>query len=270
MGINMKILHIIITILLLSSNSFGQTTLRVLEQKAFKRGEVLKYTASYGLVNAANAVLTVTNENKLINGRSTYHVIGTGKSLGAFNWFFKVDDRYESFMDEKALVPWVFLRRVHEGGFVLKRNIYFNQEKQTLRVKSLKDSTVKDFKAEPNVQDLLSAFYYARTLDLQRAKKDTIFTIMTFFDYEHYPMKIKFRGREQIKTDLGSFNCLKFTPMLQEGRVFKEQEDMTIWLSDDQNKVPIRLQTNLLVGSIKLDLQGYENLMVPLNEIKKN
>ena len=239
--------------------------LRVLQQNAFKRGEVLRYTASYGLVDAARAELVVTEENRIIGQRSTFHVVGTGKSLGAFNWFFKVDDRYESFIDEKALVPWVFLRRVHEGGYVLKRNIYFNQSANSLRVKSLKDTTVRDFKAEPNVQDLLSCFYYARTLDLQSAKVGDEFTIMTFFDFEHYPMKIKFLGREQVKTSLGTFNCLKFSPLLQEGRVFKEQEDMSIWLSDDQNKVPIRLQTNLLIGSIKLDLESFEHLMAPLN-----
>ena len=239
--------------------------LRALKQEAFKRGEVLRYTASYGLVDAARAELRIISENRVLSGRSTYHMVGTGKSLGAFNWFFKVDDRYETYMDESALVPWVFLRRVHEGGFILKRNIYFNQSKKTLRVKNLKDSTDRDFVAEPNVQDLLSTFYFARTLDLQHATEGQEFTITTFFDNEHYPMKIRFLGRERVKTRLGTFNCLKFSPLLQEGRVFKEKEDMTIWLSDDQNKVPIRLQSNLLIGSIKLDLESYESLMVPLN-----
>ncbi|MFT4900464.1 MAG: hypothetical protein ACI9U0_002268, partial [Flavobacteriales bacterium] len=124
------------------------------------------------------------------------------------------------------------------------------------------------YKVKPNTQDLLSAFYYSRTLDLQNATLGQEFIINTFFDRETYPLKIKFIGREKIKVKLGEFNCLKFRPMLEKGRVFKNEEDMTLWISDDANKVPVRLKTNLMIGSIKLDLTGYKNLLVPLNEIK--
>ena len=122
---------------------------------------------------------------------------------------------------------------------------------------------------DPNTQDLLSAFYYARTLDLQNAKTGQEYVINTFFDREMYPLKIKFLGKEIVKTKLGRFSCLKFRPLVEEGRVFKEEEDMTIWISDDANKVPIRVKSNLLVGSINMDLVEYENLVGPLNEVKK-
>lgn len=262
------LLRLLIVACLLQGNVFAQE-LRAVDQQAFKRGEVLEYKASYGFIDAARAKLVVSKESKMIGKRSTFHVIGTGASLGAFSWFFKVDDRYESFIDDQALIPWVFLRRVREGGFKLKRNIYFNQYKNTAKVKNLKDNSKQSFAVEMNSQDLLSSFYYARTLDLQSAKKGEVFTIPTFFDQEKYPMKIKFLGKEQIKTDLGTFACLKFIPLLQEGRVFKEKEGMTIWLSDDQNKVPVRLQTDLLIGSIKMDLDAFSGLMTPLIEVKK-
>jgi hypothetical protein len=126
----------------------------------------------------------------------------------------------------------------------------------------------KNFKVEPNTQDLLSAFYYARTLDMVNIRVGQEFEIQTFFDREMYPLKFKYLGKEVVKTKLGSFNCLKFRPMVEKGRVFKEEEDMTLWVSDDQNKVPIRLKTDLLVGSIEMDLVEYKNLVKPLNKIQ--
>jgi hypothetical protein len=126
----------------------------------------------------------------------------------------------------------------------------------------------KHYKVEPNTQDLLSAFYYARTLDMVNIRVGQEFEIQTFFDREMYPLKFKYLGKEVVKTKLGSFNCLKFRPMVEKGRVFKEEEDMTLWVSDDQNKVPIRLKTDLLVGSIEMDLVEYKNLVKPLNKLR--
>ncbi len=266
--VNKSVLFAII--LISTSKMVFSQELRVLRHEAYQRGEVLGYKASYGIIDAARATLSVMPNPVMIGQRRTYHVVGTGESLGALKWLFKVEDRYESFIDDKALVPLQFFRRVKEGGFRMKRNIYFNQNQHIAQVKNLKDDTEKSFKTKPNTQDLLSSFYFARTLNLQEAQVGDEFSIPTFFDHENYPMKIKFLGKEVVKTSLGRFNCLKFVPLLQEGRVFKEKESMTIWLSDDKNKVPIRLKTDLLVGSIKLDLDSYSGLMSPLVKIQKH
>lgn len=265
--------NIINTFLLLfcviTNSQIQAQVLRIWSQNAFTTGESLDFKASYGIIDAAKINLTILAEKAVVGKRNTFHVVGQGKSLGAFSWFFKVDDRYETYIDDQSIIPWIFVRRVHEGGYQLKRNIYFNHYQDKAVVKELKNDSKTTYEINSNSQDLLSAFYYARTLDLQSAKVGQEFVISTFFDKENYPLKIKFVGREKVKTDLGEFNCLKFNPMLQEGRVFKEKEDMTIWISDDQNKVPIRLQTNLLIGSLKIDLDEYRGLMVPLNGAKK-
>lgn len=240
-------------------------SLRTIDYSSFRKGEVLEYDATYGFFNAAKATLEILPHSKTINGRPTMHVVGQAKSLGTFNWFFKVEDRYETYIDEEAVLPWKFIRHVREGGYKLDRGItfdHFNNKAVVIQ----KDTG--SYKVKPNTQDMLSAFYYVRTLDLQKAKIGQSFIINTFFDKEMYPMKIKYLGKEEIETDLGEFNCLKFRPIVEQGRVFKEEEDMTIWISDDENKVPIRLETDLLIGSIKLDLASYKNLSVPLNEIK--
>jgi len=240
----------------------GSTTLRVLEQTSFKKGEFLQYDVSYGFFDAAKATLEIAPSAKEINGRKTMHIVGKGKSTGALRWFFKVDDRYETYIDEEAILPWKFVRHVREGDYELDRNIAFDHYSNKAVVFQ-KDT--KSYAVKPNTQDLLSAFYYARTLDLNNAKIGQEFVINTFFDREMYPLKIKFLGREEVETSLGEFKCLKFRPMVEKGRVFKEEEDMTLWISDDANKVPIRLKTNLLVGSIKMDLVKTKNLAAPLN-----
>ncbi len=226
---------------------------------AFKRGEELKYRIHYGAVNAGEAVLTVDNSSKLIKGRPTLHVVGVGNSKGAFDAFYKVRDRYESYMDEEALMPWLFLRSVDEGGFKFKQNQSYDHESGKV-VSNGKSLTVPKY-----VQDMLSSFYYARTMDFSKAKKGDIFTVQCFLDDEIWDLKIKFLGKEVVKSDVGRVNCLKFCPVVQKGRVFKKEEDLTLWISDDANHVPVRAQGEILVGSIKMDLIGVSGLMNPLN-----
>lgn len=249
-----KSVYMISLLIILVSFRSGKG-IRDVKNKAFKRGEVLKYRVHYGLIDAGEAILEVKQENKQIGGRSTLHVVGTGKSMGAFDWFFKVRDRYESYIDEKGIMPWLFIRRVEEGGYKLSRDVIFNQYKSTAKVE---DSS---YVVPKYTQDILSSFYYARSLDLQNLSIGDTVTINTFFDYENFPLGIKYVGKELMESDLGDIRCLKFKPLLQVGRVFKEDEDMTVWISDDECKVPVRVQADVLVGSIKMDLSSVEGLV---------
>ncbi len=230
--------------------------------KAFKRGEVLSYHMRYGFIDAGVATLTVTDEEKEFAGRKTYHVVGTGQSKGTFDFFFKVRDRYETYIDEKALVPWIFIRRVSEGGYTINQDYVFNHYTKKVNV----GDGVYDI--QPNMQDMLSAFYYARNLDLKNAKEGDIFTLSCFMDKEIYPLKIKFIGREDVEIDAGKFRCIKFRPIVQKGRVFKHEEDLNVWLTDDDNHIPVKGQADVLVGSIKLELTEYSNLASPISKIE--
>ena len=237
--------------------------IRKVKQNAFKKGEFLRFDVSYGVFDTAEATLEIKQSSEKVAWRNTMHIVGKGWSKGALSWFFKVEDRYETYMDEDAILPWKFIRHVREGGYELDREIHFNQYSDKAFVFQ---NDKKEYPVAPNTQDLLSAFYYARTLDLQNAKVGQEFVINTFFDREIYPLKIKFLGKEIIKTKLGRFSCLKFRPLVEQGRVFKEEEDMTIWISNDANKVPIRVTSDLLVGSITMDLVEYKNLIHPLSQ----
>ena len=235
----------------------SKNDLRDIKNDAFKPGEKLTFRVHYGFVDAGTAQLEVVPEVQKIGPRSCYHVVGTGRSVGAFDWFFKVRDRYESFVDETAMVPWLFLRNVEEGNYKKSQQVVFDHYRDSVR------SEKKTIGVPDNTQDLISAFYYARTLDFTSAKPGQVFPINGYFDDDTIPLNIKVVGREVLSTKLGTFRCIKFHPLLQEGRVFKENEDMTVWVSDDKNKIPVRVQTDILIGSIKMDLTGYENLANP-------
>ena len=236
--------------------------LPLLKNEAFKRGEFLSFRLHYGIIDAGIATLAVTDEARDLGGRKTFHVVGLGKSQGAFDWFFKVRDRYETYIDEQAIVPWLFVRRVQEGGYTCSQDYVFNHysEKVNIGENQIYDSG-------PNMQDMLSAFYHARTMDLSNATPGDIYSINAFVDKEIFPVKIKFIGRETITTGLGTFKCLKFRPIIQKGRVFKNEEDLNVWISDDKNHIPILGQAQVLVGSIKAELTGYTGLANPVAKV---
>src|ERR1035437_10179691 len=257
---NIKYLITICVIALISNSGYSQT-LDPVKNPSYRCGEKLKFRVHYGLIDAGEATLEIKPELEKIGPRDCYHIVGLGHSFGAFNWFFKVEDRYESFLDSEAITPWLFIRRVSEGGYKINQNYSFNPYKHTV-------STGTETKDVPvGIQDLLSAFYLARTMDLTNLKEDEVSYINIFLDDKLYPMGIKFMGREMVDTKLGKFNCLKFQPQLQKGRIFKDQEGMTLWISDDLNHIPIRLESELVIGSIKVDLSDYSGLKNILNKI---
>lgn len=260
---SLSVLSVLLFFAFLSPAQAQTKSLRTVENKAFRPGEKLKFRVHYGFVDAGTAELEVASEIQKIGPRECYHVVGTGKSQGAFDWFFKVRDRYESFIDCSAIVPWLFIRNISEGGYKKTQQVVFNHYQDSAK------SQEKTIAIPEYTQDLVSAIFYARTLDFETAKPGDVFPIMGYLDDEIIPLNIKFMGRETLRTDLGYFRCVKFRPLLQEGRVFKEKEDMTVWVSDDANRIPVRVQTDILIGSIKMDLTGYENLLNPPSVMPK-
>src|SRR5688572_9890154 len=222
---------------------------------AFREGEVLTYRMHYGLINAGVAVLEVKPDIINVNGRKVYHIVGTGYTTGTTDWFFKVRDRYETYMDKDALLPWLFVRRVDEGGYKFSQDYVFNHYTRKVDV-----GNSEKYDVPQGVQDMVSAFYAGRNLDLSNAKEGEIISMPCFVDKEVWPLQIRYVGKEVIETELGNYRCLKFQPIVQKGRVFKKEEDMTVWISDDDNHIPMRVKANVLDGSIKMDITSAKNL----------
>ncbi|WP_412987066.1 DUF3108 domain-containing protein [Pontimicrobium sp. IMCC45349] len=230
---------------------------------AFDTGEWFKFRMSYsGWMKAGNATLTVKDD--VINGKPVYHVVGKGWTTGAIKWFFKVKDRYESYFDKETNLPYRFIRDINEGGHTKKLEIDFDQENQKAYINNIKRKKKTVVDTELNVQDMVSAFYYLRNhYDTDAIEQGDEVSLNMFFDSENFNFKLKFLGRETIKTKFGKVKCLKFRPYVMAGRVFKEQESLTLWVSADDNKIPLKIKADLAVGSLRADLEAFKGLKHP-------
>lgn len=237
----------------------GTFPLRSLPHTAFKPGEKLTYVLHYGFVDAGEATLELRETDMKFLERPLLQAVGKGRSLGAFKTFYKVDDHYETYFDREGVFPWIFMRRVSEGGYEFSQDYAYMQHLHQVNTQKKQTHTVP-----AHVQDMLSAFYYARTIDYSKAKPGDEFIIECFMDDEIWPLKMRFVGRETIKLRNGKYRCLKFQPVVQEGRIFKTNDDLNVWVTDDPNHIPVLAQAKVLVGSIKMELSGYEGLMHPV------
>jgi len=246
-----------------SEASKGEMEHPLSSKLAFQPGEKLTYLLHYGILNAGLAELKVTKSNKQFEGRKVaYNMVGKGWTTGATDWFFKVNDHYETYMDGEELESLQFIRRVNEGGFIINQDYYFDTDSN----KVMTQDNLK-YDVPSGVQDMLSTFYYARNIDFSKAKVNDIFIIPAFVDNKVEYIRIIYKGKESIKTKSGKYKCIKFNPLVLEGRIFKDDEDVSVWITDDDNKIPILIQSKVIVGSIKAELIKYEGLAHPIAKL---
>ena len=234
------------------------------KERAFEVGEWFKFRVHYGIVNAGYATLEVKEDIR--NNKKVYHAIGKGYTTGVTSWFFPVNDNYESFFDKENGNPYQYVRKIDEGGFKKNEEGFFDSQERKVLIKDYRNKTENTVDVPVNVQDILSTFYYLRnhpTVD--KLKIGESISIDMFFDNETTKFKLKFIGREDLETKFGTIPAMIFRPYVQAGRIFKEQESLTVWISDDDNKIPLSIKASLKVGSIKADLDGFKGLKYPFS-----
>lgn len=241
---------------------FAFTVISGQEKKtAFKSGEWLRYKMSYsGFLRAGSAILEV--KETAFNGKKVFHTKGTGWTSGMIKLFFEVEDYYESYFDIDSIKPLLFKRKINEGGYKKHRITSFNHNYKQAYIQDFleqKDTLV----AFSDVQDMLSSFYFLRNQDITHMKKGEEIKLDMFLDSQIYLFKLKYMGKEILKTKFGKVETLVFRPLVQSGRVFKEQESVTIWITNDANKIPIKLKADLSVGSLRAELEAYKGLANP-------
>lgn len=244
---------IILLLVFIATNSFVQ------KEDAYTTGEWFKLRIHYGLVNAGYATLEIKEATR--DNQKVHHVQGKGWTTGMAKMFFEVKDDYQSFFNKETGKPYQFLRKIDEGGYTKYQEGFFDQNNNTVRVKDYKGNTEETYAVPENVQDIVSSFYYLRNhpkIDL--LKEGESIAIDMFFDNETTKFKLKYMGKEDIKTKFGKIPCKVFRPYVQAGRVFKEEESLTVWISDDNNKIPVRIKASLAVGSLKADLDAFKGL----------
>tara|TARA_B110000444_G_C18764647_1_gene559322 strand:+ start:377 stop:1135 length:759 start_codon:yes stop_codon:yes gene_type:complete len=234
---------------------FSQTSL------PYSVAEYTSYRVSFGGISVGYANLEI-KEVSLIKNTPIFHIIGKGRTSPFFDWFFKVRDVYETFIDTTTLLPLEFKRAVNEGGYLINQHYRFNHKQNNVLAQ---DSI---FIIPSNTQDMLSAFFYARTF-----KKDSViisgnsFYIPIFMDEENYLLEIKYQKNEVLNTKFGKVDCMVFKPKMQEGRVFENGEEMKIWISDDANHLLVKVETKIWAGTIKAVLDDYKEIKYPLSII---
>ena len=231
---------------------------------AFKADEEIKMKVFYSTlgmyVGAGEATFTSSLER--YNGKPVYHLVGTGSTYSFFDGFFKVRDRYESYVDTTDLLPYKFVRNIDEGGYKKYNNVTFNHIANTAV------STNGVFKVTDCIQDVVSMVYYARNINFDKYKVNDKILFDMFLDDEVYHLYIRYLGKETVKTRYGKFRAIKFKPLLIKGTMFEGGEKMTAWVSDDPNHLLLRVESPISVGSVKIDMYGYKNLRYPLSSLQ--
>jgi len=240
----------------------GQELVKI-DDPVFKAGEQLSYKLKYGFFTGATANLRVEESEKKFNGRPAYHIIADGRTAGTFDFFYKVRNRYESYVDETTLLPYFYTENRHEASYKHTDNVTFNHQDNEITADK------GTFPLKGKVFDFLSAYYFSRSIDVSKLQIGDKFDLKYFLEDGVHTLTITYAGKEKASCTMGKFNCLKFNPTIIPGRVFRKDSKLYLWITDDDNRIPVKAHVELVVGSITMDLTGAKDLKYPLNPLSK-
>ncbi|MGQ9863801.1 MAG: DUF3108 domain-containing protein [Bacteroidia bacterium] len=224
----------------------------------FAPGEKLVFRVHYGWLTAGEATFEVYPKLYVVDSQVCYLIRGAGKTASAFEWFYKVRDYLDTYVDTTQLLTRLYYRYVNEGDYHWVDTVRFDYRRMEVR------GCKGVFPIQAYTMDMLGAFYYARRLPIHEMPVGKIFPIPVFLDDKIYPLGMKILGRETLKTPLGTFKCIKITPLVVDDRVFRGKDEMIMWVTDDANLIPIKITSPVIVGSVAATLVHYEGLKYPL------
>ena len=236
----------------------------------FSKGEKLTYLAHYGFINAGRATVKLDKNIYYKNGRPCYKVDVDGWTVGMFSLGMKVKDKWRSYIDTSSIIPHEFYRDISENKYKLKETTYFNKTHTTAKVKKVKNGNTKysSYSIPAYSQDLVSSYYYLRTIDFDKLRSGDKITVKSFFEDEVYDMEIVFLGRETVKTKVGKIKAFKMRPIMPENDLFDGEDSILFWVSDDDNKVPLKVRAKMFIGAVEVELTGYSGLRSSFNWAK--
>lgn len=251
----MKIKYILVIILsmIFFQNIAAQKEFRKLDNNAFAVGEKLVFDVKYGFITAGVAIMEIPKRTKIAK-RNALHITFNVNSVSSFDPFFKVRDRYETYLDEESLFPWRFEQHIREGSYSRDFSAFFDHRKNIAMTSKGK------YEIPDNVNDIVSAFYLARTFDYSNMEVGDGFDLENFYKDKVYPLKVVFRGKETVKVEAGTFDCIMVEPLVLEGGLFKSEGSIIIWLTDDKVKMPVKVKTKVVIGSIDAELTSFEGI----------
>jgi hypothetical protein len=235
------------------------------QAKSYQPGEKVSYIVHYGVVNGGIATMELKKET--LDGREVWHSIMTGRTTGLADVIFRVLDIYESYIDPKTELPLLSVRNISEGRYRRYNEVTFDHT--TRKDSAILSSDLTGIHIAPKgIHDILSCFYWYRNQifpGIDKIKKGDVITVITWFTDELYPIRMKYLGTEEVKTKAGRIKCHKFNPVTEKGRLFKTEDDVSFWFSDDKNFLPVKIRFDIFVGAFMVDMVSYEGLISPLN-----
>ncbi len=231
--------------------------LRDYPQQAFSVGERLVFDISYGPVTAGEGILSIPSIDT-VYGRACFRITVTAQSASALRWLYRVDDRFDTFVDMRGLFPWRFVQRLREGGYSNDESCDFDQANH----RAYTGDHV--YTIPENVVDIVSAFYFVRTMDFASSKLNDVVTFKNFYKDTTYTLGVRYLGKQRVRVAAGMFDCIMVEPMITAGGLFKSEGRIVIWLTNDERKVPVRVRTKILIGSIDAELKQYVGVIEPL------
>ena len=229
------------------------------KEAVFQDGEVLQYRLRYGFITAAEATIKVTNSDLKFDNKPTYRLSVDAQTSGTFDVFYKIRDRYDSYIDKTDLLPYFYQENIREASYKRQDKARFNQDgkKVVSNRGTFNTPTTQTF-------DLVSAYYFARSLDISKMKVGDTFNLNYFLQDEISALEIEYVGKETIKSKLGNIRCLKLSPSIKPGRIFKKDSRLYLWVTDDGNRVPVKAQVEILVGAVTMELKSAAGLKYAL------
>ncbi len=245
-----------------SSSAFSQQNP---DNDAFTFGEELNFEVSYGWLNLADAKLQINRRSHTQNNRPHYKIDVYGKTKGAATIFGKVNDNWGTYLDTNTVLPSLFYQNIEEGKYRKHEKVFFDQKNGKALVelyekdnKTLKSA--KEYDLPGPIQDLVSGFYYLRTLNLENMKPGEVVLIKGFFDKEIYNIKLIFEGTERLETEIGIKDTYIFSPQIPKNKLFRGEYPVKVWVTKDQNKIPVKIKANLFLGSLNFDIINAKGL----------
>ena len=254
----MRKLLVLVPLVLLGLGSSTPDVFRKVKNGSFAPGEELEYRIHWGFVNAGEATVEVSKDFYRINDRVCYRVNVFGKTTGIAAGITRVRNTYRSFIDTAALIPHHFYVNIQEGKYRKEENVFFDQRQHT--VKSEEKNEVKEFKTPNNVQDIVSGYYFLRTVNFNKLHEGDTIKVHSFFDDELYDFKVRYRGRGEVDTKFGKIKAIQITPVMPPNQLFDGDSSIRVWISDDANKIPVKIEADMFVGKIEMDLKRHKGL----------
>jgi hypothetical protein len=253
---------VFLCVILFASIANAQEPVKLAEP-TFKAGEELNYRLKYGWFTGAEAHLRVADTDTKFEGKPSWHIIADGNTAGTFDVFYKVRNRYESFIDRNTLLPYLYTEDRHEAKYKHKDHVVFDHQDGKITA----NSGVYPFSGK--VFDFPSAYYFARCLDVSKLKIGEKFDLRYFLEDAVQTLTITYLGKDKVDCPMGTFNCLKFNPTIIPGKIFRKNSKLYLWVTDDNNRIPVKAHVELVVGSVTMELTNAKGLKYPLNPIKK-